>query len=225
MVWTLVGGLSAALALAAIPAAAASRPAELATLDATWAKVNDYQATIVAEEFIGKTRQDRRFHFSFLRPDHVKAEIMDGALRGMVAIWNGGDKVVVYHHGVLAGLRVSLGLHDHVVTSPRGNTVASADFGSALQCYDAHPDLVRERDGPEIDGETTLELFMDGSGPLECPGYSEQDLTSVTKDAVVVNTRTHLPLRHMSYAGDELVEQWDILDLRINTGLTEKDFR
>jgi outer membrane lipoprotein-sorting protein len=221
----LVAGLGIACALAAFPAAAATGPPELAALDATWAKVTDYQATIVSQEFSGKTTQERRFHFSFLRPNHVKAEIVDGPLRGMVAVWNGGDKVIVYHHGILAGVRVALNLHDRVVTSPRGNTVESADFGEALECYNAHAALVRARQGPEIDGVSTVELLMDDSGPLDCPGYSEKDLNSVTKDAIVVSKQTDLPLRRMRYAGDELVEQWDIEDLRVNTGLTENDFR
>lgn len=221
----MLAGLGAACAFAAFPAAAASGPPELVALDATWSKVIDYQATIVAQEFSGTTRQDRRFHFSFLRPDHVKAEITEGPLRGMVAVWNGGDKVIVYHHGVFAGVRVALDLHDHVVTSPRGNTVATADFGEALDCYNAHANLVHAGPGPEIDGAATIELFMDSTSPLGCQGYSEKDLDAVTKDVIVVGKQTDLPLRRMRYVGDDLVEQWDIQNLRVNTGLTERDFR
>jgi hypothetical protein len=221
----MVGGLTAALLLAAIPAGAASGPVELGMLDATWAKVNDYQANIVAEEFDADTRQERHFHFSYLRPDHVKAEIMDGPLRGMVAIWNGGDKVVVFHHGIIAGVRVSFPLHDHMVISARGNTVASADFGEALACYDAHAEFVRAHEGPEIDGIQTSELVLSGDSPIACPGYSDRDVVSVTKDALVVDAHTNLPLRRMRYAGDTLLEEWDIHNLRVNTGLTQADFR
>jgi len=222
----MVGGLTAVVLLAALPAGAASGPVELGVLDETWAKVNDYQANIVADEFDGDARQERRFHFSYLRPDHVKAEITDGPLRGMVAIWNGGDRVIVFHHGVFAGVRVSFALHDRVVTSPRGNTVASADFGEALACFDEHADAVHERDGPSIGGEPTIELVLSGGdGPIACPGYSDKDILSVTRDAVVVDPRTNLPLRRMRYAGDTLLEQWDIRDLRVNTGLTQADFR
>ena len=222
---TIVAGFWVAFACAALPARAASGPPELAALDATWSKVNDYQATIVASEFNGKDREERRFHFSFLRPDHVKAEITDGALRGMVAVWNGGDRVIVYHHGMLAGLRVAMSLHDKVVTSPRGNTVATADFGEALECYNAHATLVHAKQGPQIDGEATIELLMENADPLECPGYSDNDLKAVTKDVTIVNKDTDLPLRRMRYAGDVLVEQWDIVDLHVNTGLSERDFR
>jgi outer membrane lipoprotein-sorting protein len=221
----MVGGLAAVLLLAAFPAGAASGPAELGMLDATWAKVNDYQADIVADEFDGDQRQERRFHFSYLRPDHVKAEIVDGPLRGMVAIWNGGDKVIVYHHGVLAGVRVPFALHDHIVTSARGNTVASANFGEALACFDAHADYVRAQDGPEIDGLQTIELVLSGDSPIACPGYSDKDILAVTKDALVVDSHTNLPLRRLRYAGDTLLERWDIHDLRVNTGLTQADFR
>lgn len=213
------------LLLAAVPAGAASGPVELATLDATWAKVNDYQANIVSEDFDGDQSLARRFHFSYLRPDHVKAEILDGPLRGMVAIWNGGDKVIVFHHGMLAGVRVPFPLHDHMVTSPRGNTIASANFGEALACYDAHADYVRVRDGPEIGGIQTVELVLSGDSPIACPDYSDKDILDVTKDALIVDPHTNLPLRRMRYAGDTLLEQWDIHDLRVNTGLTQADFR
>jgi hypothetical protein len=221
----MVGGLAAALLLAAVPAGAASGPVELGMLDATWAKVNDYQANIVADEFDADTRQERHFHFSYLRPDHVKAEIIDGPLRGMVAIWNGGDKVIVFHHGIIASVRVPFPLHDRMVTSPRGNTVASADFGEALACFDAHADLVRAREGPEIDGIQTIELVLGGDSLIACPGYSDTDIVAVTKDAVVVDPHTNLPMRRMRYAGETLLEEWDIHDLRVNTGLTQADFR
>jgi hypothetical protein len=221
----MVGGLTAMLVLAALPVGAASGPVELGMLDATWAKVNDYQANIVADEFDGDQRQERRFHFSYLRPDHVKAEITDGPLRGMVAIWNGGDKVIVFHHGMLAGVRVTFALHDRVVTSPRGNTVAGANFGNALECYDAHPDMVHVHEGPEIDGTATIELVLSGDSPIACPGYSDVDVPVVTKDALIVDARTDMPMRRLRYAGETLVEQWDIHNLRVNTGLTQADFR
>lgn len=221
----MVGGLTALLLLAALPAGAASGPVELGMLDATWAKVNDYQANIVADEFDANQRQERRFHFSYLRPDHVKAEIMDGPLRGMVAIWNGGDKVIVYHHGMLAGVRVPFALRQPVVTSLRGNTVADANFGEALACFDAHADYVREREGPWIDGVQTIELVLSGDSPIACPGYPDKDVLAVTKDELIVDSHTSLPLRRLRYAGDTLLEQWDIDDLRVNTGLTQADFR
>lgn len=224
-VYVKVGGIAALFVLAALPAGAASGPSELATLLATWAKVDDYQATIVADEFTGDQRQERRFHFSFMRPDHVKAEIVDGFLRGMVAIWNGGDRVIVYHHGMFSGLRKSFDLHDRIVTSPRGNTVASADFSQALQCYEMHPELVHVEAGPIVEGVTTTRIFMEAATPLQCPGYSPRDQTSVTKDELVIDDDTSLPLRHLRYVGERLVEQWDIRDLRVNTGLTESDFR
>ncbi len=221
----MVGGLTALLLLAALPVGAASGPVELGMLDATWAKVNDYQANIVTEEFDADQPTARHFHFSYMRPDHVKAEVMDGPLRGMVAIWNGGDKVIVFHHGMLAGVRVPFPLHDHMVTSPRGNTIASANFGEALACYDAHAEFVREHDGPVIDGIPTIELVLGGDAPIACPGYSDKDVLAVTKDALIVDPHTNLPLRRVRYAGDTLLEQWDIHDLRVNTGLTQADFR
>jgi len=221
----MVGGLTAVLLLAAFPAGAASGPVELGMLDATWAKVNDYQADIVTDEFVGNQRQERRFHFSYLRPDHVKAEIVDGPLRGMVAIWNGGDKVIVFHHGMLAGVRVPFALRDRVVTSPRGNTVADANFGEALACFDDHADYVRAHDGPYIDGIQTVELVLSGDSPIACPGYPDKDILAVTKDELIVDSHTSLPLRRLRYAGDTLLEQWDIHDLRVNTGLTQADFR
>lgn len=221
----MVGGLTALLLLAAIPAGAASGPVELGMLDATWAKVNDYQANIVADEFDDDQRQERRFHFSYLRPDHVKAEITDGPLRGMVAIWNGGDKVIVFHHGMLKSVRVAFALHDRLVTSPRGNTVASANFGEALACFDAHADVVRVHDGPLIDGVQTVELILAGDSPIACPGYPDKDILTVTRDALLVDPHTNLPMRRMRYAGATLLEQWDIRDLRVNTGLTQADFR
>ena len=214
-----------ALAWAGSVSGAESASAELEQLRVTWAKVSDYQATIVARETSGKTQQERRFHFSYLRPDHAKAEMLDGPLRGMVAIWNGGEKVVTYHRGFLSGVRIAFNVRDKYVTSLRGNGLSSGDLGDALKCFAGKIDDVRANEGPTVDGVETVELVLDGKGaPLHCPNDGALDDQQITKDVIVFGRSTHLPMRRMRFAGDAQVEEWDLLDLRINTGLSSQDF-
>jgi hypothetical protein len=150
--------------------------------------------------------------------------MQSGPLRGMVAIWNGGDKVVVYRKGVLGMLRLTFPAHDKFVTSMRGNTLASGDLGAALTCFAAHADRVKQSDGPQIEGVATLELRLDGPAALRCPGDSPKDEAEITRDAIYLSRTSHLPMRRVRFAGETLVEQWDLLDLRVNTGLGVKDF-
>ncbi|MBV8074151.1 MAG: hypothetical protein JO140_01890 [Candidatus Eremiobacteraeota bacterium] len=214
-----------ALLVGATAASAAESAFELEQLQSAWAKVNDYQVTIVARESSGKTEQERRFHYSFLRPEHAKAEMLDGPLKGVIAVWNGGDRVITYHHGFLSKVRIGFNIHDKFVTSLRGNGISSGDLGIALKCYQSRLEDVRQAEGPTIDGSETVELILDGKGtPLHCPGDAPADDQQITKDAIFVGRASHFPLRRIRYAGDAQVEQWDLLDLRINTGLSAQDF-
>lgn len=204
--------------------AAQAHASELDQLTAFWAKLSDMQVVIVAHEFDGKTRQDRLMRYAYLRPSHAKIELLDGPFKGMVAVWKGGETVVAYRRGFLSGIRKTFGLHDKLVTSLRGNGVTTPEFGPALQCFQAHAAQLQQLPGPTLDGQETVMLVIEDKNGLHCPTDSPLDAGTVTKDVIMVNRATHLPMRRIRYAGDTQVEEWILNDLRINSGLSPQDF-
>lgn len=223
MTAALLAGL-AVLVAAPRGVAAQTHGTELEQLEAFWSKLSDLQVLIVAHEFDGKTHQNRRMRYAYLRPSHAKIELLDGPFKGMVAVWKGGDTVVAYKRGMLSAFKKTFGLHDKMVTSLRGNGVTTPELGPALQCFAAHPGQVQQMPGPVFEGQETVMVVVEDKNGLHCPTDSPLDAASITKDVILVNRATHLPLRRTRYAGDTQVEEWILVDLRINSGLSPGDF-
>jgi hypothetical protein len=207
----------------ALPAGAAARAPELDRLVESWSAIHDFEVTITAHEVAGTQRQDRTFRYSFLRPDHAKLELLDGPMRGAVAVWNGGSTVTAHKRGLFAAFKESFDLHDHHVTSLRGNGLVTPELSAALRCFADHPQNVTEAAGPQLGTVATVAVSYENPAGLHCDSDSAADV-AVTKDVFLVDPATHLPLRRMRYEGTTLVEDWELRDLQINPPLVAADF-
>jgi hypothetical protein len=195
----------------------------LARLAAVWTGVHDYRVDIDAKELVGESLRTRLVRYSQLRPSHAKMEILDGSSRGTALVWDGGDRIRVRPGGFFAFLRLSFALTDPRVTSDRGNTLFTPDFGRVLDCFAAHADDVHVLPGPAIEGRATTTLtFEHAPGPV-CSTDSQTDRL-VTRDAVTISAETGLPVRRERFEGERSVERWELHNLRINPGLKESDF-
>ena len=215
-----------ALAAAGLSCGAGARATEPTLLDQfakRWATIDDYTATIVAHEVDGTRTDDRTFRFWFRKPDHAKLEMTEGYDRGTVVLWTGGSRVHVHVAG-LGLIPLSYGIHDSKVTSMRGNSIARPNLGPTIDCFEQHRDAVRAGSGPTIDGRATQTLTLEIDGGLGCPGEPAQD-RDVTKDVLTMTRDDGFVVLRERYAGDSLVERWELRDLRVNVGLTDSDFR
>lgn len=213
-----------AFAVSLAPGPSPSAPQELlAKLAQTWSAVHDYRVDIDANELVEESWHSRKVRYSLLRPNHARMEITDGPSRGTALVWDGGDHIRVRPGGLLAFLRLSFALTDPRVTSERGNTIFTPDFGKVLECFAAHADEVHVAPGAAVDGKATTALtFEHAPGPV-CSNDSARDLL-VTRDVVTILAETGLPLRRERFEGERSVERWDLHDLQINPGLTPSDF-
>jgi hypothetical protein len=57
-----------------------------------------------------------------------------------------------------------------------------------------------------------------------CPTDSPFD-RDVTRDVLYVSSKPKLPVLRERYAAEQLVERWQLRDLRLNSGLTDSVFR
>ena len=194
----------------------------LARLAETWAAVRDYRVDIDANELVGDRWDMRRVRYSLLRPNRAKMEILDGSSQGTVLVWDGGDRIRVRPGGLFRFVHLAFLLNDPRVTSGRGNTLFTPDFGKVLECFAAHAEDVQIVPGSTA-GEGTTELVFEHAPGPACSTDSSRDLL-VTRDVVTLSTETNLPLRRERFEGERSVERWDLRNLQINPGLKPSDF-
>ena len=212
----LLSGIPAfALALAALPAAAATTPA-INAFDEAFAKVNDYAVTVRAHESKGDRIQDRTYKYWFKRPALAKTLIIAGDGSGSGGVWNGGDRVSGHQGGMLAFIHLKVGLHDSRAVSLRGYTIPEGLLQNEVDKYkDVKGDLT-QRPGPSIDGVATDEVDLKVADPAANDG--------VTRMALYLSKETHFPVRQVRWDGEKIVADETFLDLKTNVGLSDGDF-
>lgn len=212
----LLSGIPAfALALAALPAAAATTPA-INAFDEAFAKVNDYTVTVRAHESKGDRIQDRTYKYWFKRPALAKTLIIAGDGSGSGGVWNGGDRVSGHQGGMLAFIHLKVGLHDSRAVSLRGYTIPEGLLQNEVDKYkDVKGDLT-QRPGPSIDGVATDEVDLKVADPAANDG--------VTRMALYLSKETHFPVRQVRWDGEKIVADETFLDLKTNVGLSDGDF-
>lgn len=212
----LLSGIPAfALALATLPAAAATTPA-INAFDEAFAKVNDYTVTVRAHESKGDRIQDRTYKYWFKRPALAKTLIIAGDGSGSGGVWNGGDRVSGHQGGMLAFIHLKVGLHDSRAVSLRGYTIPEGLLQNEVDKYkDVKGDLT-QRPGPSIDGVATDEVDLKVADPAANDG--------VTRMALYLSKETHFPVRQVRWDGEKIVADETFLDLKTNVGLSDGDF-
>jgi len=200
----------------------ATLAAALSALTLEWSHVQDYSLTIDAREFRQGRSQQEILRYSYRRPNRARLEILDGPQRGAVVVWFGDERATAYRRG-LRLFKLRLAPSDERVTSLRGNGVLTPSFDALLACFADHRSRVTEGPGPRVDGIPTVAIALEYAGFM-CPTDSPFD-RDVTRDVLYVSSKTNLPVLRERYAAEQLVERWELRDLRLNSGLTDSVFR
>jgi outer membrane lipoprotein-sorting protein len=211
----LIAAPAFALALAALPGAAATPPAIIAFDDA-FSKVDDYTVTVHSREVKGDRTQDRTYHYAFKKPHFAKTDIVAGEGAGSGGVWNGGSQV----HGHLKVAFMTFGkrvdLHDPQATSLRGYTIPDGLIQNEVDKYKEVKGDLTQRPGPVIDGVATDDVELRIADPSQNDG--------VTRMELFLSKQTHFPVRQVRWEGDKDVADTTFSDLKTNVGLKESDF-
>jgi hypothetical protein len=188
-----------------------------------WVGIEDYSMTIDSHEVLGDQSAENLLHYAYKRPDHARLDIVGGNRSGSTIVWQGGEKVLAYWRR-LSLFKLHGDARDKNLTSLRGNGILGANMGDVIACFAANRDLLREHDGPDIDGKATDEIELPYQN-VSCPDDPPSDRGVVTLDVLDLDKQTGLALTRRRYQGDQVVERWDLSDYRINTGLGDQDLR
>jgi hypothetical protein len=191
-------------------------------LESFWANLHDYSVTIEEHEVMGTETSEHEIRYAFRKPDHARLDVVTGTKSGSTIVWNGGDRVIAYRRN-MSFFKIHGGVKDRDLTSLRGNSVLSPNMGDLLACFGEHRAAIRENDGPVVEGESTDEIALPYKD-VQCPDDSVSD-RAITLDVLDVSKRSGLILERRRYEGDVLVEQWELKDYKIDSGLTDADLR
>lgn len=178
--------------------------------------LDNYTVSIATHEISGTRVQDRRYNYAFKKPTLAKIETVAGPGRGSAAVWHGGDTVRGHQGGILAGIRLTIGIQDGRAVSLRGDTIDSASFPAQLQHFQAVKGELTQAPAPPIDGVPNEALTLVPADPAANG--------NVSRDVLFLSTATHLPVRRERFEGDRLVKQEDFTNLKLNPGLKDDDF-
>jgi outer membrane lipoprotein-sorting protein len=194
----------------------------LTRLEATWAHLHDYSVTIEAHEVLGKESDEHELRYEFRKPDQARLDVLVGTKSGSTIVWNGGDHVIAYRKN-FSLFKIHGSARQKDLTSLRGNSILSPNMGDLLSCFEEHRDAIHEHDGPVVNGEATDEISLSYANVV-CPDDSAAD-RAVTADILDVSKKSGLILMRKRFEGDELVEQWELKDYKVDANVSDSDFR
>jgi len=190
-------------------------------LQATWSHISDYSLTIDSHEVLGNDSAENEMHFAFRRPDRARLDIVKGYRSGGTIVWNGGDRVTAYRRP-FSFFKLHASVWDKNLTSLRGNGILNPNVNDILACFAAHHELLRQREGPPVDGKATDEIELPYRD-VSCPDDPPVDRGTVTLDVIDIDRASGMPVMRKRYAGDEIVERWELTGFTVNTGLADRD--
>ena len=172
------------------------------------ARAPAYTYTVDAIEYVNGQAQRSVLEVSYdARVPLEVVRVIEGNGRGTVVTWRGGDRVTVRPPGLLRVITVSMNVRDPPVLSPRKNDVRTAIFSRVADCVAAHADSVRVERLPE----TTVITIRDPAG-IKCGDQDGDNEVTVDRFTVGLDER---PMRRERFAGETLLERWDMRDLRV----------
>jgi outer membrane lipoprotein-sorting protein len=215
--WLSLAAAAAILSVLSVPAARAENSAPAITaFNQAWAATNDYTCLLHSHEVLGNKTQDRVYQYSFMKPHFAKTLILSGDGQGSGGTWSGGDTVSGHQGGILAGLHLTVSVHDPRATSIRGYTIPDGLLNVIVDRYATIPGTLTQFKGGKLGGVMTDLLDLKVTDPSKNDGISEQKL--------YLSEETHFPVRQILYSGDQIVLDQSVTDLKTNVGLTQKDF-
>jgi hypothetical protein len=161
------------------------------------------------------TMESSTLRIAFRKPHYARCEVVDGHGAGGVAVWRGGDKVLVRPPGLLSRFVLALDRNDAHVVDARGRGCGQTTLENFATDFEAGG-AVSESPGPEVAGESTDVVTW-----IRNPGASGTD----SKKELFIAKATHLPVESEEFAGEKLVAQSYYKDIRLDVGLPFDTFQ
>ncbi len=198
----------------------ADTPAFQSVVEAFRAKyqsITDYQCRMVENCRKGSRYEERTMNIYFKKPRFIRMDILKGNIfldAGTIGVYKNDGKVTGRKGGFLSLFAMTVDKHDPQATSVRGLAFDEIDMQAVLEKMEFH--LAGGSDCAVAEGEGTYELACQARDPAANGG--------VTKDVVVLDSVSLLPISTDSYEGSRLVQHAVWSSYVIDAGLPDKLF-
>jgi outer membrane lipoprotein-sorting protein len=209
--------LAACLCATSAPRAAAQSGdagAEWSAFQKIAAHFTDASFVLVTVVTDGDRQLESKLRVWFRKPHFAKCEVVEGNGAGGVAVWRGGDMVLVRPPGLLSRFVLALHRDDPHVVDVRGRSCGQTTLDNFANDFAAHGTL-SESPGPNVDGSAT-DVVTWTRDPGAATGDSKREL--------FISRATHLPAELKSFAGERLVEDSFYREIRLDEGLPFSTF-
>ncbi|MDD5491581.1 MAG: DUF1571 domain-containing protein [bacterium] len=195
---------------------------------ASYEKLNDYTCILNKRELIkGKILEQKNIMVKFKKPLCIYLKWTEGADKGNEAIYVQGkykNELQVHMGGFLNVYNFSLDPKGSIAMKNNRHAITEAYIGQISYLIKNNYDLYKKsREGSityegiqELDGEKTMlfkAIFPEGKGY-----YAHRMMINI-------DAKTYLPIRTEIYGWqNEFLEMYYYSNIKINTGLTDKDF-
>lgn len=189
-------------------------------IDEGWNRVNDYTCAMKTYSKQGEKEEEKTIKHKFLKPKWIYMKTIEGDGKGSVGIYNPITKKVKGHKGGLLKMIVlTLDLTDKRVASLRGHRIDQGDCGTLIN-------RLREYTKKREFISVTKTVFLEKPAYLFIAEVADTTrLWGAQKEKLWIDCKNLFPLRIEQLAkSDEIVHYSTFNDIKINIGLTEKDF-
>jgi len=189
----------------------------VAAFRAKYASITDYQCRMVENCRKGSRSEERTMNIYFKKPRFIRMDILKGNIfldAGTIGVYKNDGKVTGRKGGFLSLFAMTVDKHDPQATSVRGLAFDEIDMQAVLEKMEFH--LSGSSDCAVTEGDGTYELACETHDPAANGG--------VTKDEVVLDAVSLLPLSTDSFEGNEHVQHAVWSSYVIDAGLPDKLF-
>lgn len=228
------GVLPAASSSAAMHSEAALKKAEilLEEAKAAYQRVNGYTAIFLKQERIRKKlRKEEKIELKFRKPFHVYMLWQNGPDKGMEIIFKEGEnnnKMTAHLGGFLNHVtpRLNLDIEDRAVRRNNRHLITETGIGVFLKQYEA--DYLKAKKAGEVHVMIHGKEKFFGEPVLKVEAVLPEDPQKgyyCYRSVVYFHEKHKLPVQMEFYDFDnQLIEKYGYKNLKINPGLTGKDF-
>lgn len=194
-----------------------------------FAALKDYSATTRKKELVGRNKYKEQWDikFKFMKPFSIYARIGEGEGKGTEIIYSKGrydDKLVVHKPGALGLFNIRLDPLSPLATKGERHPVGESYMGYTIQLLRKNHDEMKKKAKGEI--KFVSEAAVDGRKTWRYkasfpPGEGFYAAVIV----IDFDQATSLPVKIQCFGWDgTLWEDYVFTGLKVNTGLTAKDF-
>jgi len=184
---------------------------------AKYQSITDYQCRMVENCRKGSRYEERTMNIYFKKPRFIRMDILKGNIfldAGTIGVYKNDGKVTGRKGGFLSLFAMTVDKHDPQATSVRGLAFDEIDMQAVLEKMLFHVS----------EGSACTVTAGEGTYELACEGRDAAANGGVTKDVVVLDAVSFLPLSTDSFEGSQLVQHAVWSSYVVNAGLPDKLF-